>query len=236
MEDYVYNISEKDKCWYKNICDGSRCGEAFCIRHYKMDCLTHMALMEGKQKYPIPLTLDSDGTDRDAYVFLKNIQADISNFVKNGKNLLIYSERTGNGKTEWAKKLMLSWFDSIWSTTDFGCRGLFISVPRLMKAMKDNITSPSEYFQYIDDNILDADLVVWDEINCKEYTQFEHDYLLSILSQRLSQGKSNIYTTNFSLPIINNKLGSRLSSRIVGESTHVEFRGTDKRSWGVANG
>ena len=99
--------------------------------------------------------------------------------------------------------------------------------------MKENISTPNEYFQYINDNILKADLVVWDEINYKDYTTFEHDYLLGVISQRLAEGKSNIYTTNYSLPIIEQKLGTRLSSRVVGASIKVEFKGKDKRSWGV---
>ena len=232
MLEYTYNTDEKEKCWYKGICDHSRCN-SFCIRHYKMDALVHMATMEGLQKYPIQLKLDSSGTDRDAYKALKEIQNNINDFVTSGKNLLIYSEKTGNGKTEWSKKLILAWFDSIWRDTEFECRGLFISLPRFMNAMRENITKPNDYYNYINDNILTADVVVWDEINYKDYSTFEHDYLLSILSQRISTGKSNIYTTNFAIPQISAKLGSRLSSRIIGSSIKIEFKGQDKRNWGV---
>lgn len=198
-----------------------------------MDNLTSLATMEGSQKYPIQLRLDEDGVDRDAYTQLKEIQNGISDFVHQGKNLLIYSEKTGNGKTEWCKKLMLSWFNSIWPYTELECRGLFISLPRFMNAMKENIQKRNEYFNYVNEHILDADLVVWDEINYKDYSNFEHDYLLGVISQRLASGKSNIYTTNYSLPIIEKMLGDRLSSRIVRSSIKVEFRGNDKRSWGV---
>lgn len=231
--DYEYKIEEKENCWYKSICDGSRCGENFCIRHYKMDSLINMATMEGKQKYPIKLKLDSDGTDKEAYDKLKEIQSDINNFVKQGKNLLIYSEHTGNGKTEWAKKLIFSWFNSIWATTDFVCRGLFISLPKFMNARQSNINTPNDYFRYVDSNIVTADLVVWDEINYKDYSDFEHSYLLDIISQRIALGKSNIFTTNYGLKTIEQKLGTRLSSRIIGTSTKVEFKGKDKRSWGI---
>lgn len=231
--EYTYDINSKDKCWYKSICDHSKCGNDFCIRHYKMDCLTSMALLEGNQKYPIQLKLDADGTDRDAFYKLRDIQNDIKNFVSSGKNILIYSENTGNGKTEWTKKLLLSWFDSIWPYTDFECRGLFISMPKFMIAMRENIKEPNDYFKYINDNIIKADLVVWDEMNYKDLSQFEHDYLLSVISQRISIGKSNIFTTNYSLPIIEQRLGTRLASRIIGSCIKIEFKGKDKRSWGI---
>lgn len=233
MDDFIYDINTKEKCWYLGVCDKTRCGEHFCIRHYKMSCLTHMAGMEGKLKYPISLLLDDDKIDKEPYTQLREIQSNISKFVSNGSNLLIHSVNCGTGKTEWAKKLMLSWFDSIWASTDLECRGLFISLPRLINALKDNMNKPNEYCQYICDNILTADLVVWDEINYKDYTEFEHEYLLNVINQRLAMGKSNIYTTNYDLATIEKKLGTRLSSRILGASIKIEFKGKDKRVLGV---
>ena len=229
-ETYEYDVNSKERCWYKSVCDHSRC-ESFCIRHYKMDCLAYLALMNGELKYPIQLKLDKDGCDRDAYGRLTQIQSNMSDFVKSGKNLLIFSENTGNGKTEWAKKLMLSWFDSIWATTDFECRGLFISVPTLLRSYISNISKPNEYFKYVDENIYDADLVVWDEINSKDYTGFEHDYIFNVINHRISIGKANIFTTNYNLDTIEKKLGTRLCSRIVGCSEKIQFVGKDKRSW-----
>ena len=229
MEDFVYNVKDKSKCWYNKVCDKNRCGENFCIRHYKMSCLSYLGLLEGKHKYPVPLKLEGNDTDRDAFNELKNIQNNVNDFVNSGKNLLIFSQNTGNGKTTWSCKIMMSWFDSIWATTDLECRGLFISLPKLMSAMKENIAKSNDYFQYVNDNIINADLVIWDELNHKDYTEFEHDYLLNILSQRLSLGKSNIFTANNSLDTISKKLGTRLSSRIIGSSIKVELKSRDWR-------
>ena len=229
MNDFVYDIKEKEKCWYKSVCDKQRCGNNFCIRHYKMCCLIYMALMEGKQKYPVPLKLNEKGDDREAFATLKKIQSNVKDFVLEGKNLLIYSKNTGNGKTTWATKIGLTWLDSIWSSTDLTCRCLFISLPKLMSAMRENISKPNEYFQYVNENIVNADLVIWDEINYKEYSDFEHDFLLNVISQRLSLGKSNIYTTNYDLDGISKRLGTRLSSRIINASIKVELIGRDRR-------
>lgn len=229
MMEYTYNSSEKPKCWYKDICDHSRCGSNFCIRHYKMDCLMSMGCLEGQQRYPVPLRLDKDGTDRDVFIQLKGIQQNINEFVTGGSNLIIYSEFTGNGKTEWAKKLLFSWFNEIWPSTELECRGLFISMPKLLSALKDNISMSNEYFQYIKENIVKADLVIWDELNFKDLSAFEHDFMLNILDQRISIGKANVYTTNYPLDVTAKKLGSRLSSRIIGKSIKIELKGKDKR-------
>ena len=161
MKEFEYDINTKDKCWYKSICDHSKCGNEFCIRHYKIDALTYMATLEGKQKYPVQLK--PDVVDLEAFKKLKNIKTNIKDFVESGKNLLIYSEHTGNGKTEWLKKLLLAYFDSIWPFTDIECRGLFISMPKFISAMKANISKEDPYYKYVMDNIIDADVVIFDE-------------------------------------------------------------------------
>ena len=231
MEEYKYLANEKDKCWYKKICSCDKCDEdSFCIRHYKMDNLVRLSTMEGKQKYSVELIPQKE--DYGSFLKLREIKTNIGKFVSDGRNLLIFSENTGNGKTEWSKKLLLSYLDSIWSTTDLRCRALFVSMPRFVFAMKENLSNPNEYFQYVHDNLLTADLVVWDEINYKEWTSFEAEYMLNIISQRISKGLSNIYTTNYGLETISKMLGTRLASRIVGCSEHVELVGKDRRSAG----
>ena len=192
-----------------------------------MDFLVTKALLEGKQRYSIPLYPDNE--DVESFVKLKDIQKDIYNFVSDGKSLLIYSETCGNGKTEWAKKLLLSWLGSIWHSTDMVCRALFISMPKLVQAMKDNISKENEYFQYVNSNIFDVDLVVWDEINYKDWTPYEQEYMLNVINHRIATGKSNIYTTNYSLKDIEKRLGARLNSRVVGYSELIELKGKDKR-------
>jgi DNA replication protein DnaC len=105
-------------------------------------------------------------------------------------------------------------------------------MPRFVFAMKENLSSPNDYYQYVHENLLTADLVVWDEINYKEWTSFESEYMLNVISQRLSKGLSNIYTTNYDLETISKMLGTRLASRIIGCSEHVEFVGKDRRNVG----
>lgn len=228
--EYIYDDKKKSECWYKNICDKSKCKD-FCMRHYKMDFLVNSSMLVGKQQYSIELKPSVE--DYQSFVDLRNIKNNINEFVTSGKNLLIYSKFTGNGKTEWSKKLLLSWLDSIWTTTDFECRALFVSMPKFILAMKENISRHNDYFTYINDNISKADLIIWDEINFKDWTSFEQDYMLNAISDRISIGKSNIYTTNYDLSTIENKLGTRLASRIIGCSTHIEFKGKDQR--GVVN-
>lgn len=238
-DEYVYDDADKENCWYKKICNANLCGlgdENFCARHYKMHYLTAKAMLEGKERFTTQL--QPEPIDLGAFKRLAEIREGINSFVADGKNLLIYSQNCGNGKTEWAKKLLLSWFNSIWHTSAFKCRGLFIFMPRFIQSSKDSINKENPYFTYVMENIYDADLVVFDEINYKAWTNYEMELLFNIISRRISEGKSNIFTTNYSLDAIAERLGPRLASRVIGGSEIVEFKGLDRRAYSkiVGNG
>jgi DNA replication protein DnaC len=109
------------------------------------------------------------------------------------------------------------------------CKGLFISVPKFLLALKDNISSKSEYVEHIKQNVLDADIVVWDEIGTKAVTTFEHEHLLSLINARIDNNKTNIFTSNLSPIQLKESVGERLYSRVINLSDIIEFKGSDKR-------
>lgn len=185
--------------------------------------------MTMQQRKPLQLRIDANGTDRDAFITLKSIEKNIVSFVSQGQNLYIHSTRCGNGKTAWALRLMQAYFNSIWHKTDFRCRGLFVNVPRYLIALKESITKPSAYVDAIKDNILDADIVIFDELGTKVVTTYEHEYLLSSINARLDASKTCIYTSNLSPTELRGSLGDRLYSRVVHCSTEIELFGRDKR-------
>ena len=143
--------------------------------------------------------------------------------------MYIHSNTCGNGKTAWSLRLIQSYLGSIWYKCDLNCKALFINVPRFLLALKDNITDKNDYIQHIKKYVLNADLVVWDEIATKAATQFEHENLLSLINTRIDYNKSNIYTSNLNPDEIKERLGDRLYSRIVNLSTDIELFGSDKR-------
>lgn len=72
-------------------------------------------------------------------------------------------------------------------------------------------------------------MVIWDDIATKSATSFEHENLLSIIDARVSDSKSNIYTSNLGCDELHQFMGDRLFSRIYRESMVFEFKGKDKR-------
>lgn len=217
-------------CYLRSVCNGKDCDKDFCLRKYKMDSLYSAALMTDSQKQHITLKVDHDGTDLEQFKQLAGIEQDICKFIEEGKNLYLHSANCGNGKSSWAIRLTEAYFNKIWARTEPKCRVLFISVPRFLLALKDSITNKSTYIDYIKENVLEADLVIWDDIAAKMGSEFELTHLLNIIDNRLALGKSNIYTSNLNRQQLYTALGERLTSRIANMSIDIELFGSDKRN------
>lgn len=220
-------LFERCKKYKKDNCSLS--DDMFCIKLFKLNYLYDEALLSAKQRVYTPLYIDADGTDREQFKQLKGIEDSIEQFVSEGKNLYLHSSTCGNGKTEWSIRLIQAYFNAIWHKCDLNCKALFINVPRFLLSLKDNISNKSDYIEHIKSHILDADLVVWDELGIKDATQFEHEHLLNLINNRIDYNKSNIYTSNLTPWELKERLGDRLHSRIVNLSIDVELFGRDKR-------
>lgn len=218
-----------EKCFLYDVCNHLDCDKDFCIRKYKMDSLYTAALMTESQKKHLVLKVDADGTDLEEFKQLAEIEKNIDKFVAEGKNLYLHSANCGCGKSSWSIRLIEAYFNKIWVRSEIKCRALFISVPRFLLALKDNITARNEYFNYIKDNVLEADLVVWDDIAAKMGSEFELTHLLNIIDNRIASGKSNIYTSNLNRQQLYSALGERLTSRVANMSIEIELHGADKR-------
>lgn len=224
-----------NECFLTDTCKKARektsCGseQSFCQKLFKMEYLYTESQLSKNQWKHIGLRYDEDGTDRENFVQLKEISSNIEEFVKNGNNLYIHSAICGNGKTAWSIRLMQCYFASIWHKCDFSCHGLYINVPRYLIELKNSISNPSAYVDKIKENVLNADLVIFDEIGTKSATPYEYEHLLSMINGRIDCGKSNIYTSNLSNEELMERLGDRLYSRIVNLSKEIVFYGKDKR-------
>lgn len=223
-----------NQCYIEEQCNkhiNGKCShqEEFCIKLFKLNYLYDESLLSDKQRTFTPLFVDIDGTDKEEFRRLKEIERDIEGFIKSGRNLYIHSSTCGNGKTEWSIRMIQSYFNSIWHKCDLNCKALFINVPRFLLALKDSLSTPSEYINHIKKHILEVDVVVWDELGIKNATQFEHENLLNLINTRIDFNKSNIYTSNLTPQELQERLGDRLYSRIVNLSEDIEFYGRDKR-------
>lgn len=173
-----------------------------------------------------PMILEADNADYNAFCTLADIKDNIDNLVETGFNLYICSAETGNGKTSWAIKILLKYFDCVWAGNGFQCRGYFQHVPTFFNTLKDF----SKSHEALKETLETVDLVVWDDIASTRFTDYDSQQLLSVIDARLLEGRSNIYTGNLtSCNALENALGSRLASRIWNCSTVVKLEGKDRR-------
>ncbi len=218
-----------ENCYYFNNCNHIDCKNNFCKKKFILDKLYENANLSNKYKKEVALYPGK--VDLEAFTNLKEIRNNIVDFVKEGKNLYIYSIKCGNGKTQWSIKLLQAYFDSIWASSSGECKALFIKVSDLLQELKNNISNDSEYVKHINENIYKADIVVWDDIGTKGLSTFEHENLFRMIDKRISLGKSNIYTSNLTYQELMETLDSRLYSRIKNYSINIEFKGEDKRGF-----
>lgn len=222
-----------DNCFTRNKCAKYSKGQIvesdFCIKNFKLGALYDLSLMSEKQRQHTDLRIDSNGTDREQFLFLNSTSKDIEKFVETGSNLYLYSTTCGNGKTSWALRLLQCYLNKIWYKSEVTCRALFINVPKFFLMLKDNISQKNDYIEHIKRYVTECDIVVWDDIGTKVGTEFEVENLLNIINNRIDNGKSNIYTSNMSPEQLKICVGERLYSRIINMSANIELRGIDKR-------
>ena len=178
----------------------------------------------------LPQTLTAPKCDIAAFRRLAEIKNNITDFVDCGCNFYIASDRTGNGKTSWAIKLMLKYFDEVWAGNGFRTRALFIHVPSFLLKCKD-FSNKDEAFEELKKLLPVVDLVVWDDIASTDVSAYDYSQLLMYIDNRLLNERSNIFTGNYkNRDRLEKRLGMKLASRIWSDTTEVIiFEGGDMR-------
>lgn len=215
---------KKEDCWYASVCH-NECSDT-CIRYREMKFLMDSSGIPKPQQMPLKL-IPTNESDREIFIRLNEIKNGIVEWVKNGNNVYIASESAGVAKTSWALKLILRYFDEIWSGNGFKVRGLFIHTPTFLSQLKNfEHPLPEDYKQ----NVMNSDVVIWDDIAAGKTSEYDYNQLLMYLDNRLLNKKANIYTSNIiSKGELERILGARLASRIYGESETLIITAEDYR-------
>lgn len=222
----MYAIKHNE-CWYREVCSQAPHGcTATCVRFAEMLNLVQMSNLPKYRWFPEPLVA---GADLEAFKQLKAIKDDIKNWVQEGNNLYLYSKSFGNGKTSWAVKLMLAYFNQIWRGNCFRTRGIFISVPEFFDRERLRMSNQDDEFIRIRDSLLDADLVIWDDVSVVNMTDYNLVTFFNFVDARVMSGRANIFTGNLNEEELRGFMGGRLSSRLWNTSKVIKFVDSDKR-------
>lgn len=219
-------MEKRSDCWYNRVCQET-CSNS-CIRYLEMKYLMDNSNIPKAKQMPLSLTAPS--CDLSSFKRLAEIKSDIVDFVYCGQNLYIASDKTGNGKTSWAIKLMCKYFDEVWAGNGFKPRALFIHVPTFLLKCKDFNNKDAE-FEDMKNLLATIDLVVWDDIASTDVSAYDYSQLLMYIDNRLLNSLSNIFTGNYeNKERLEKRLGMKLASRIWSDTTEVIiFKGGDMR-------
>ena len=211
------------ECWYESVCQ-NECSNS-CLRYIEMKYLMDNSDIPPKRQLPDKLVPES--VDKPAFVKLNEIRLDVVNFVNSGENLYIWSNHTGNGKTSWALKIMLRYFNEVWAGNGFRVRGKFVHVPTLLLKSKDFNNPLSQEYK---NDIMNCDLVIFDDIASTGISQYDLSQLLLYIDHRSLYGKSTIYTGNLGFNDLHSALGAKIASRVWSKDTNIiELKGADRR-------
>lgn len=228
MEKYQFSF-DKNTCMYKDICESystQQC-DSTCERYIFTNFLLFHSHIPAKQR--VRKALVSPPCDEQAYGYLKEVRQHIKQYIQDGENLYIYSPNSYNGKTSWAISLMLKYFDQVWHCGGFKVRGVFVSVPMFLMKCKNTMSNPDIYFEQYKETLRTADVVIWDAIACENLSAYDNSVLYAYISERMLNGKSNIFTGTMNEPQMRTALGNNLTSRIWGNSNIVKFNAEDWR-------
>ena len=215
-----------ENCLYREVCTYKEDCRPACKRYAVTKYMLEHSNIP-KSKWGIN-KLIPDNCDVTAFEVLAQIRDNIVDFTNNGNSLYIYSNGCGNGKTTWAIKLMLQYFNDVWEVTGFNNRGVFVNINSFLYECKQAINNPNPEFEKLKESILEVDLVIWDDISVSKMSEYDYNLLFTFINQRNFNGKANIYTGNIFPNDLHKYLGDRLASRVL-DGAKIQLRGKDKR-------
>jgi DNA replication protein DnaC len=229
-ENIYVTMSDVKQCPFYGNCDKFETSDCSvnCLKSDNYRYLVWSSNLPESLKHPF--TMYWDGCDDEKTVTgIKYVLANVVDFVRGGYNLYCYGS-CGTGKTSWAAKIMLYYFEQI--SKNMRCRevkGIFVNVPHLLHLLKYNMGEYTEAFTQYMKHIYSADIVIWDDLCQTSATAYELQTLYALINYRVSNNLSNIYTSNLS-PEDLLLQDDRLHSRVCVLSDCLKFSGEDKRS------
>ena len=214
-------------CIFFNVCQTKEHCSVDCIRYAEMKYLLDNSGLPNNLKGKT--ILNPEKIDYEAFCSLAEIKDNIVDFVKQGKNLYLYSENVGNGKSSWLAKILKTYFNKVWAGNGFKKRGYFLYLPTFLIELKESIRNPNPELDDLKEFLKTIDLLCIDDIAASTLSEYEHNYLLYIIETRLSNGLSTLYSSNLNEQNLLQYLGTRLKSRVFNNSKIIHLQGRDRR-------
>lgn len=212
-----------------------------CMPSCHKDCSTYSRMLNMFNESGIPdkfwdyFPIQTPEEDRMAYRMLKSIREQITDFIRSGQNLFLYSEEYGNGKTLWSSILMKAYIrDVAMSRKYYKNLVRYVYIPdfiyRYMTCEKFNFDDirRQSFFDKVH-SLSDTKFVIWDGFGYGSQSSIENSVIRSVIHSRLNQSLSNMFISDKYDLELSDVIGSHMFNRIKSSSVFVEFKGESLR-------
>lgn len=216
------------RCYAEEYCqkDRAECSE-LCGGYRVLRALYRLSRIPVTYSFSMPLIPEDE--DVEAFEELNNFKENILQNVSEGKNLYIWGDNTGCGKTSWACKIMGYYFRKIAFDSGLENEGLYIYLPTFLEDLRNSYSNPDDDFTEVLEMVRKCKILIIDDIGAENVSEWVRERMVSIINTRVSGGLSTIYTSNLSPEDLVKQLGERVGSRVVWCSKVIKISGSDRR-------
>ena len=213
------------ECWFKDNCNkecNMACGTFNEFKYLLDNSNIPEMYKEPKKLYP-------ETVDLEAFKTLANIKNDIENFVDNNRQLYLWSKNTGNGKSNFICKILLTYLALIATGNGFNLNNgvYFCYLPDLITL---TTSFENKDRDKILNNIMTRKLICIDDIgSANSKSDFVATTLSQIIDTRYRNNLATIYTSNLSEDELASHYGSRIADRILSDIS-IELKGQGRRT------
>lgn len=218
-----------DRCYAKDYCKGyntEKCTER-CDFWWKLNSLYEQSNLPIRYRYNIPLKPEQ--IDKPSFIELRDYTAEITEHVKQGDNIYIYSQTTGNGKTTWASKMINQYIRKAVATSLLDNEVLYLNVSLFLDQLKGQFSNYDQKVAELHERAMKCKLLVLDDIGAERPSEYVCERLYDIINHRYTNMLSTIYTSNLTPFELGDRLGGRIESR-VRSARQIEIKGNDRRT------
>ena len=227
--DYLDEVFSCSMCHDEGYVDGKLCS---CLENLYKELVykaANLPILMDEQSFDT-FNLDYYEDNDDEFSPRKTMEI-IFNFCKNyaltfaddSKNLLMYGG-TGLGKTMLSSCIAKEVIDK-------GFKVYYQPAYRIFSLFESNKFSneQDEAIKAQIKYIFNSDLLIIDDLGSELVTTYTAEVLFDLINTRINSGKKTIINTNLSLEDLETIYSPRISSRLTGNYTHLEFTGDDIR-------
>ncbi len=224
-------------CWFKEFC--KRRSETYCPvcqeigYHFLVDkAFIERTCIPDEYLYVELRDLKLIGDVEQVYYYFNNIW----DLASEGKGTYLYGRGTGTGKTS-VSCIFLRRFlaQSIASNpNDFeNRRVLYINTTEFLDRLRKSFTSPDDELEILLRELTDVKLaprlILFDDLGAEKSTEWVMERLYMLINFRVSHKLASLFTSNLPIEELEDKLGKRIVSRILGCSKPLYLGGPDHR-------